>query len=105
MTEPEPPPPDETPPSPPSGEPPSPERRRAVLTGFGAAILAVAAILLAPFLGNLGALWFFLPIVALAVVAYQRRGTGFGVGAAFGCGVALLIGGGACIALLMSFQQ
>lgn len=81
-----------------------PRRRREIMLGVGAVVLAVLAALLAPAFGRFGGFWVVVPLVALVLISYERRGTGFGVGVAWGCAVILVVGGGACIALLASFR-
>lgn len=90
--------------APPPDEGIRPGRRRAILLGVAASVVAVLAVFLAPVLGNFGGLWPIVPVIALAVISYQRRGSGFGVGVAWGCGVILVIAGGACISFLMTYQ-
>jgi len=79
-----------------------PGRRREIMLGVFAVVMAVVAAILAPVFGRLGGFWVVVPLVALVVISYQRRGTGFGVGVAWGCAVILVLGGGACIALIAS---
>lgn len=93
-------------------QPDQPPRGRQIAAGVGAAVLATLAVFGLPIMfgGILGSglfsIWLAVPVV-LIVLGQQisrRRGSGFGLGVAWGCGIILLLAGGLCIALINSFD-